>query len=366
MREHRALTRADAETPRRGVTTSAIRRGLPARVRDRSYAWALVLGAVPLALYLAASWVAYTAAAVPVLVAAAVARGLLIGTCFIVGHDACHNALAPSARLNHWIGQINFLPAWHVFTVWKVHHNHIHHRHTNVLERDNGYPPWSRQAYDAAGWFRRLHYRVARTPLGAGLLYWPETREHLLPSRRFLATYRSCGPWYLLEAMCVWAWIVVELLIYSGGLGAAGIIAVSPAGAGWSLAGLGVTHATWNWLMGFTTFLHHTHPDVPWSSEADAIEIGERQLSSTVHVDLGMAHGGMLNIFVHTAHHVDPSIPLYRLPLAQSVLQQQFGSQVTTWPFSLSGALRCFRDCKLWNPASRRWERFEHESSGSS
>lgn len=350
---------AETLTPAEAVLTSgAIRRTLPAHVHDRSYSWALTLAVVPLALYGLASWGAYALPAAPLLVVIVVARGLLIGMCFIVGHDACHNALSPSPRLNHWIGQICFLPAWHVFTVWKVHHNQIHHRHTNVLERDNGNPPLSRARYQAAPWPRRMLYRAARTAAGAGLLYWPEILEHLFPRRRFLTAYRAGRSWYRVERALVWSWVLLELSVYSGGLAATGLLAEPAAGRGCSLAGLGVTHAAWNWLMGFTTFLHHTHPDVPWRSEADALERGERQLTSTIHVDLGPCHGGMLNIFVHTAHHVDPSIPLYRLPLAQAALQRHFGGLVPSWSFSLAGALRCFRECKLWDPIGRQWERF--------
>ena len=82
--------------------------------------------------------------------ACAAATGIAIARLFLIGHDACHDALSPSSRFNHWVGQLCFLPSWHSFTAWKVRHNHIHHRHTNILEWDSAYPPMSPEQYQAA------------------------------------------------------------------------------------------------------------------------------------------------------------------------------------------------------------------------
>lgn len=344
------------------VDFAVVRGVLPARVYQRSYLLAVGLAVTTLVLNLGLVYLTYTAQSVSWLLFWAVARGLSVGPVFIVAHDACHDSLSPSNRLNYWLGQLCFLPSWHSFTAWKVRHNHIHHRHTNIIELDTGYPPASESQYAAWPRSQRLLYRLARTPAGAALLYFPEAlRAQLFPSAALRKHYRAVDRRHPREWLLVWSWIVAEVALFSGLLAHASIVDQS-AHNGWLLLGAGffLSHYVWNWQMGFTTFLHHFHPDVGWYTQAQAPPSAQRQLESTVHVHLGgAAHLSMLNIFVHTAHHVDTRIPLYRLPASQKVLERQFGNRVSRWPFSVTNALRCFRECKLWNPAQRNWERFD-------
>lgn len=337
-----------------------LRGQLPAKVYRRSYAWALGLAALVLALYAGLTVMVYMAPSLWWLLLWSVARGLSIGPVFIVAHDACHDSLSPSSRLNRWLGQACFLPSWHSFTAWKARHNHAHHRHTNILELDPGYAPASRRTHASWPRWKRLHYLMARTPLGAGLLYIPELlRYQLFPEARTVEKYRAVDRAVDLERVLVWAWMSIEVLLLSGLLAKLGVMS-APALPGWLVLACGflLAHLVWNWQMGFTTFLHHFHPKVAWYSIADAPGAAARQLRSTTHVDLGrIGHLAMLNIFVHTAHHVDTRIPLYRLPGAQVVLQQQHPVAVRRWKFSPRRVLECFRTCKFWNVEQGRWER---------
>ncbi len=349
--------KADALAHKEADNFAHVRRVLPAQVYRRSWGWAIMTAVLTLALHLALTWVCYRAESLMALLLLAVLRGLSVGPVFIVAHDACHDSLSPSTRLNHWLGQVCFLPSWHSFTAWKVRHNHIHHRHTNILEWDSAYPPMTPERYRAASTLGRWLYRASRTLPGAGLLYFPEAlRNQLFPASSIREAYRRVHRSFALEWAMAWAWLVAEVMLFSGGFAALGWIEAPTLNPIWTLLiGFGLAHAVWQWQMGFTTFLHHFHPDVAWYAPGDGPPPARRQLGSTVHVDLGPAHIAMLNIFLHTAHHVDTRIPLYRLRLAQHTLQQAFGGAVKMWTFSGRQAARCFAECKLWDPQRGRW-----------
>ena len=63
----------------------------------------------------------------------------------------------------------------------------------------------------------------------------------------------------------------------------------------------------------------------------------------------------MLNIFVHTVHHLDTRIPLYRLRAAQQALEAELGSVAPRWRFGWSGVRLCFALCKLWDAQAACW-----------
>ncbi|WP_395055367.1 fatty acid desaturase family protein [Polaromonas sp.] len=345
-----------------GLGFADIRATIPARSYERSVTWALSLAAGTLALYGGLTWLTYQTDSLILLAVLAVARGLAVGPVFIVAHDACHDSLSPSTRLNYWLGRLCFLPSWHSFTAWKVRHNHLHHRHTNILELDPGYAPASPAQYQAWSPGQRLRYRLSRTLPGAALLYLPEAlKGQIFPSRQLREEFGRIDARYTMEWLCVWLWIAVELALFSGLAAAVGAVPPSPQPALALVGAFLLTHLAWNWQMGFTTFLHHFHPDIAWHSEKDAPPAPQRQLECTAHADLGTAmHLPMLNIFVHTAHHVDTRIPLYRLQIAQRALEQQFAPQVARWKFAPATALRCFRECQLWDPAQGQWQSFHH------
>ena len=53
----------------------------------------------------------------------AVAFGFCICAMFVIGHDACHQALTPRPWLNKLLGRIAFLPSLHSYSHWDWGHN---------------------------------------------------------------------------------------------------------------------------------------------------------------------------------------------------------------------------------------------------
>jgi omega-6 fatty acid desaturase (delta-12 desaturase) len=116
--------------------------------------------------------------------------------------------------------------------------------------------------------------------------------------------------------------------------------------------GIIVPFIVWNWLMGFVTYQHHTHPEIPWFNDLEEWSASRAQLTCTAHMVFpAIVDLVLLRIMNHTAHHLDPTIPLYRLRWGQSSL----GEYAREYRWSLSGCLESFRFCKLYDYDQHQW-----------
>jgi acyl-lipid omega-6 desaturase (Delta-12 desaturase) len=348
-------------------TFEAIRAAIPSDCFARSTRKGLLAFAFAASLYAAATMWLYSATAWYALVLACIVRGLTIGVVFIVGHDACHDALTPHTRLNRLIGQLAFLPSLHSFTGWRYGHNFVHHQHTQILEKDTGYPPLSPARYAASPRWQRAYYRLSRTPLGAGLLYFPLWwKYHAWPSAEARAAIRRAGPSFRTEQIILGLWLGLEVSLFAGIFSHLGVIPAAQFSPFTILFfGIIATQCVWLWQLGFVTFLHHFHPRVAWHSEASAPPAAQRQLESTTHMMFpGAAHWSMLNIFEHTAHHAVPQIPLYHLHRAQAALNRAFVRHIPRERLTLRNIGNAFTTCKLWDMEARKWVGYRAKGNG--
>jgi acyl-lipid omega-6 desaturase (Delta-12 desaturase) len=340
----------------------AFRAAIPQNCFVRSVPLGVAAMVAALGVYTIATAVLYTASVWWLLVIGAIARGLTIGPIFIVGHDACHDALTPFPKLNRVLGQVAFLPSMHSFTAWKNRHNFTHHRHTQILELDSGYPPLTPAQYNDLPRVRKLAYRASRSAAFVGWLYFPEwLSAHFLPDKAMRAEHKKAGRYFALDHFLIMSWLGLELALFSGLAAKAGWVS-APHFPVWVmlLFGVFVTQFVWNWQMGFVTFLHHFHPQVSWYREAEAPPAATRQLTSTVHMSFPAGtHWAMLNILEHTAHHIDPKIPLYHLPRAQAALNAEFSADIRQERMTPAAALRAFSVCKLWDAEQHKWAGFK-------
>ena len=109
--------------------------------------------------------------------------------------------------------------------------------------------------------------------------------------------------------------------------------------------------------MGGAIFEQHTHPTVPWFDSEAAWRKADPQLRCTVHVIFPLGIRLVFNnIFEHTAHHLDVTIPLYRLHEAQSEINRSQAALTRHWtPFLF---LQSLRICKLYDFQKHRWMDF--------
>lgn len=85
----------------------------------------------------------------------------------------------------------------------------------------------------------------------------------------------------------------------------------------------------WIWMMGFVTYVQHTHPKIIWLTEGERKSFQESVLITSNRVSFNQfMEIAFLNIMEHTAHHMLPNIPLYNLKKAQRALEAEYPSTI--------------------------------------
>jgi acyl-lipid omega-6 desaturase (Delta-12 desaturase) len=319
----------------------------------KNTAWALVLVATDLFLFalMLAAAVRLPQPALQLL--AGTAAGLMIGRLFILGHDACHQSLTSHRRLNRWLGRLVFMPSLTPYSLWDVGHNVVHHGYTNLRAFDFVWQPRSLEDYQALPPGRRLLERVYRSGWAPGLyyaleiwwkrLYFPSSK--LVPTRRGIFTADCC----LVTGVAI-AW--VSALAYAATTTGRSLPWLLWVAFAWPLL-------VWNALIGFVVYVHHTHTSVAWYDNKQDWSAASPFVSTTVHLTFAAGIGSALHhIMEHTAHHVDMSVPLYRLKKAQALLEARLPGRIIIQRFSWSWYFRMARCCKLYDFQRLCWTDF--------
>jgi omega-6 fatty acid desaturase (delta-12 desaturase) len=300
-----------------------------------AFDYALLLGALAGSVLLEAWWAR---------LACGLAAGFVIGRLFIIGHDACHQSLTPHRRLNHWLGRIAFLPSFTPYSLWEVGHNVVHHGYTNLKGFDFVWAPHTAQEFAALTPLQRRLDRIYRSGWAPGLYYLVEIwwKRMFFPSRRQMPTRRRV---FLLDNLLVSGFALAWI-------GALALVAQATQQSFLSLAltGFVVPFVFWCAMIGFVVYVHHTHTEVHWHAERGEWSRSQPFVSTTVHLSFPLGIGGaMHHIMEHTAHHVDMSIPLYKLRQAQATLEQMLPGRIIVQPFSWRWYFDTARRCKLYD-----------------
>jgi acyl-lipid omega-6 desaturase (Delta-12 desaturase) len=286
------------------------------------------------------------------------AAGFVIGRLFVIGHDACHQSLTPHRRLNQWLGRIAFLPSLTPYSLWEVGHNVVHHGYTNLKGFDFVWAPCTAQEFAALTPTRRLLDRVYRSGWAPGLYYMIEMwwKRMFFPSRTQMPTRRRV---FLLDNLLVAAFGLIWLAALAFIAGATGqdLLPVL-------VTGFVVPFLFWCAMIGFVVYVHHTHTEVQWHAERAAWSRAQPFVSTTVHLTFPFGIGSaMHHIMEHTAHHVDMSIPLYRLKGAQSTLEHMLPGRIVVQPFSWRWYFDTARRCKLYDFERGCWTDYAGEAT---
>jgi omega-6 fatty acid desaturase (delta-12 desaturase) len=342
-----------------------VRAAMRPEIRHRSVVQAIGVLAPSLALYLAALagtvLVPWEFARAPL----ALLTGFALALLFVIAHDAAHDALTPYRRLNAILARLLFVPAWHPYTGWVHAHNHIHHGFTNLSPVDYVWMPLSQPEYGRLPAWQRFFVRLFRWWPGFGLYY--ATQIHLarmvMPQRDVRS--RKQRMWWYLDIVIVLVGVTLQataLVVVARSLG------VTTSAAWLLLWGLAVPYATTMWLLGFLTYLHHTHPQIPWFKDQEEWSFYRGQVLGTTHVRFGTTRGinaAIHNIMEHTAHHADPRIPLYHLPDAQEDLESAFAPDVVEQTFTFRSFVYAQRVCQLYDYDNHRWLSYAGEPTSS-
>ena len=288
----------------------------------------------------------------PIKVLCASLNSVFIATLFILGHDACHGSLTPSRKINDVLGRLAFLPSLHPFSAWELGHNRLHHGWTNLRDKDYGYTPLSKQEFDNLPAYRQMLERIYRTVGGVGLYYLIEIWwKHMMVPRQ--TDMEKMNRAFKLDRLLVVGFTITQVaaLIYA-------TIHFSVPASPLLLVLLAVVwpYMLWNWIIAFVTFQHHTHPSVTWYANKDEWSFFHGQVQGTIHVTFSRPIELIFhNILEHTAHHVDPKIPLYNLRASQQVLEEVYADDVIVQKGSIPHFHRVLTKCKLYDYENYQW-----------
>ena len=280
--------------------------------------------------------------------------GFVTGRLFVIGHDGCHQSLTPHRGLNRWLARIAFLPSLTAYSLWDVGHNVVHHGFTNLKGVDFVWAPLTQREFNMLTPTGRLLQRIYRSGWGPGLYYMVEIwwKKMMFPRQSSMGnTYRAVFAWDCL-LVSVFAVLWVAALVVAA-------LATDQSVA--LLLGLGFALPLFFWfnMMGFVIYGHHTHVKVSWHDDRAAWQRAQPFVSTTVHLTFPLQIGAVLHhIMEHTAHHVDMSIPLYKLKEAQKVLEDLLPGRIVIQRFSWRWYFDTAHACKLYDFTRHCWTDF--------
>ncbi len=216
------------------------------------------------------------------------------------------------------------------------------------------------EEYKSASPWRRALYRFYRGP--AGILIYGFIEEWLL---------RTCLPvlpdfrvrWRSHVFDCCFM-LASQLLLLS--LIVAANRLINPEEPVWLALILGwLIPVFWaNVLLSLVTYLHHTHPRMPWFDAKDRVDRRAISLFAATRTPLPQPLDYFSNsIMEHNAHHAYPKAPFYALSSIQSRLEDNFENLITgriTW----RGYLERVQACKLYDLSAARWVDFHGRPTG--
>jgi len=282
------------------------------------------------------------------------AAGFVIGRLFILGHDACHQSLTPHRDLNKWLGRIAFLPSLTAYSLWDIGHNVVHHGYTNLKGFDFVWAPYTPEEFEALTPFEKLRDRIYRSGWAPGLYYMIEIwwNKMVFPNEKNMPTRR---PIFTKDCLLITAFGIAWVAFMTWAA-----IATEQSIALVLLMGVVVPFFFWVSMIGFVVYVHHTHVKVSWHDERTAWSKAQPFVSTTVHLTFNFKIGALMHhIMEHTAHHLDMSIPLYKLKQAQSKLEELLPERIVIQPFSWKWYFQTARDCKLYDFKQRCWTDYQ-------
>ena len=100
--------------------------------------------------------------------------GAATAALFVAGHDAAHEALFDSKRLNAIMARITMLPSLHATEGWVFGHNRVHHGHTLKQGVDFVWHPLTVEQFGELSRFEQLRHRFEWGLVGSGQYYLRE------------------------------------------------------------------------------------------------------------------------------------------------------------------------------------------------
>lgn len=287
--------------------------------------------------------------------------GFIIGRIFIIGHDACHQSYTPNRTLNKVLGRIAFLCSLTPYSLWDVGHNVVHHGYTNLKGFDFVWSPSTVEEFAAKSSGSKMLERLYRSGWGPAFYYLIEMwwNKMFFPNKKNMPTRRNVFIWDgLLSLATGILWI-----------GAMIWAAAATNQSAWYMVLMGfvVPFMFWNAMIGFTVYVHHTHTSVTWYDNKSDWTSSKPYVSTTVHLQFPFGIGALVHhIMEHTAHHLDMSVPLYKLKIAQARLEELLPGRIVIQNFSWKWYFDTAKRCKLYDFKTKQWLDFDGKPTAAS
>jgi omega-6 fatty acid desaturase (delta-12 desaturase) len=323
----------EPRSPSLGLNKELIDATRPFACEQRAKSYAALGGALALGAVLAGA--AFFAPWWPARLAASVGEGLVIVRLFIVYHDYMHGAVLRDSRLAwaffHVFGLAILVPP----RIWRQSHNY-HHAHTaQIVGSGIGSFPmvttsmWKRMSKRA-----RFRYRAARHPItiAAGYL------TIFMFGMCFLSFVRSPRKFWDSGLSLLVNWSLTAVLATTLGPAAALLGYVLPLAVACSLGA-------------YLFYAQHNFPDVDVKPREQWSYVGAALASSSYMPMNPWLQWVTGNIGFHHVHHLNPSIPFYRLPEAMRAIPELQQPGQTT--LALRDVLACLSR-HLWDTERAR------------
>lgn len=265
-------------------------------------------------------------------VAASLVAGLVVVRGFILFHDYQHGAILRGSKTAKWLFEIFGYYVLTPSSVWKQTHNY-HHAHTAQLVGSHigSYMMLTVDMYQKATPAQRRMYRVTRHPLTMLFGYvtifaWGMCVAPYLRDKK----RHPMGPWVLAMHLAA-----IALITHFAGFFTAVTVLMLPLFVAFA-AGSYLFYAQHN-FPGM-----HVEPRETWSYTRAALESSSYCECSPL---MAWFTG---NIGYHHVHHLNSSIPFYRLPEAMEKVPELRDPIKTS--LSPRDIVACFK-LKLWDPA---------------
>jgi omega-6 fatty acid desaturase (delta-12 desaturase) len=290
---------------------------------------------------------------------AAIVAGLILARLVALGHEAAHDALTASGRLNWMVARWALACALVPLETWRYAH-HLHHAFLRVRDRDSLWRPPALDEWRRWAAWRRVFFRVKYTIPGIALEWWEGwLRFHVHPSAACFGQRRRR---VRRDQLFVAAFLVVQVaflfLLHFMVLPArqSTLDAVTVL-----FFGLVIPQYVSSLFVSAVDLVTHTHPCVPWRETGyDGHAPQYASLRATVHVRLPrFMEWATYYVTAHSAHHVDPRLPLRNKGRAQAALEQNHPEQLLVEDFSLSYLRSVLRCCRLFDYQRGTWVDFD-------
>ena len=279
---------------------------------------------------------------------------LVVSGLFIIGHDAAHEALFKSRRLNSIVGHVAMLPSWHVYEAWVLGHNRIHHGHTVREGMDFVWHPITPEQFGAMSRYQRMRHRVEWSWWGAGFYYlreiWFNKMITFNPPAKWAKSIRRDIIFMFVGVglgMAVFGWI--GWLTYGSALGAAWMI----------VKAVVIPFLGFNFVIGSVVHVHHVQPEIRWWSRRDWTKFRGQMEGTTILRAPWLLDLFFHSIMVHIPHHVDMRIPFYGLEPAAAAIKAEFPDVVHDEKLRFRDFARNTRACKLYDFTDGRWMTYD-------